>query len=200
MKYSTNNTKVASKPFITNELMYMIDTINKKGNDYEMGLLITCGFYTGLRYSDLMQIKWSDVLRDEFIITENKTKKRRKILVKGKFRALINYYYDVMKVYNTNSLLFASPINPNKGKAHQSMIRRFKKQVRLHTSLQTKYASFHSLRKSFGMAIWEKSGRKDSTLLLLSEIYNHDSVATTRAYIGLREEEKADVMDLIFFD
>ena len=51
---------------------------NKK--EYKFTLLISIGVYTGLRISDLLQLKYSDILHNSILtINERKTKKIRKI-------------------------------------------------------------------------------------------------------------------------
>jgi len=193
-------TKQTSQPFKTNELMFMIDRMNENNRDLEMGILMTIGFYSGLRISDLLQIRWSDVLKDEFIVMEKKTSKNRKILVKGKFRQLIDFYYEKMKPYRTNDLIFLSPGYDDKPKSQQTLLKRFKRYSRLYTSLPLEYTSFHSLRKTFGKTLFDRNENKNGIILLLMEIFNHSKPCITRRYIGLREEEKNEVLDTLFFD
>jgi hypothetical protein len=49
------------------------------------------------------------------------------------------------------------------------------------------------LRKTFGKAVWERDGRSERSLIYLSEIFSHISIATTRRYIGVTEKQIADV-------
>ena len=54
----------------------------KKAKRYRKYLLIGTGAYFGLRASDLLNLRWSDVLhRDEIIIVENKTGKARQVTI-----------------------------------------------------------------------------------------------------------------------
>ena len=55
--------------------------------------------------------------------------------------------------------------------------------------------STHTLRKTFGRRIYDKNPCED-TLIKLSEIYQHRSVAQTRVYLGLRREE----LDAMYLD
>jgi integrase len=51
------------------------------------------------------------------------------------------------------------------------------------------HVSTHSLRKSFGRAVYEKNGRSEDALVKLSEMFQHSSPGLTRKYLGLRKQE-----------
>jgi integrase len=53
--------------------------------------------------------------------------------------------------------------------------------------------STHTLRKTFGRRIWDKNNRSDEALLLLSEVFNHSNIATTKRYLGIKQQEIANV-------
>ena len=58
----------------------------------------------------------------------------------------------------------------------------------------------HSLRKCFGRKIFESSGENAQLALVkLSELFNHSSVAITKIYLGLRQEEIMEAYDLLDF-
>lgn len=55
-----------------------------------------------------------------------------------------------------------------------------------------KVFSSHSLRKTFGRRVWLQEcdrGRGDQALLLLCDVFGHSSIATTKRYLGIRQEE-----------
>ena len=61
-----------------------------RNGDFRMSLFIGCGIFFGLRVSDLLPLKWSQILgNDEFVIVEKKTDKRRAIRINGGFKAHI---------------------------------------------------------------------------------------------------------------
>jgi site-specific recombinase XerD len=49
--------------------------------------------------------------------------------------------------------------------------------------------SSHSLRKSFGRRVYETNNESEKALNYLSELFNHTSLAVTRRYLGIRQEE-----------
>ena len=64
-----------------NDFIYLITKLEKDEN-YKFCLLISIGVFTGLRISDLLTLKYSDILNSEtFVIQEKKTKKNRSIKV-----------------------------------------------------------------------------------------------------------------------
>ena len=55
-----------------------------------------------------------------------------------------------------------------------------------------KVFSSHTLRKTFGRRIWLQEcdkGRGDQALLLLCDVFGHSSIAITKRYLGIRQEE-----------
>jgi len=62
----------------------MLSLVRKlyRDQEYRLSLLIGCGSFFGLRISDLLTLTWSMLLDNEkFVITEQKTGKRREIRV-----------------------------------------------------------------------------------------------------------------------
>lgn len=61
-----------------------------------------------------------------------------------------------------------------------------------------KVFSSHSLRKTFGRRVWLQEcdkGRGDQALLLLADVFGHANIATTKRYLGIRQEEILSVYD-----
>ena len=69
------------------EAMNLVRRLYRDG-DYRMSLLIGCGCFFGLRFSDLRILRWEQVLSDtgSFAINEKKTGKRREIKVNKGFQ------------------------------------------------------------------------------------------------------------------
>jgi site-specific recombinase XerD len=53
----------------------------------------------------------------------------------------------------------------------------------------------HSLRKTFGYHIWHDAEDKEKALVMLMAIFNHSSIATTKKYIGIMNEEIESVFN-----
>ncbi|MEQ8245135.1 MAG: tyrosine-type recombinase/integrase, partial [Fulvivirga sp.] len=59
--------------------------------------------------------------------------------------------------------------------------------------INSKKVSSHTLRKTFGLRVFEKNYKSEEALITLSHIFNHSSTAITRRYIGLQAEKIQNV-------
>lgn len=76
------------------------------------------------------------------------------------------------------------------------MLKEIKKKYRLHVG----NFSCHSLRKTFGRQVYTMSGENaELALVKLMELFNHSSVAITKRYLGLRQEEILEAYDMLSF-
>ena len=66
--------------------------------------------------------------------------------------------------------------------------------------LKVKNFSCHSLRKTFGRQVYTMNGENSELALVkLMELFNHSSVAITKRYLGLRQEEILETYDCLSF-
>lgn len=87
----------------------------ERDGQYKFQLLIAIGCYTGLRISDLLKLRWNDVLnRKTLELVERKTQKNRKIHLNPALIEIISRLYKKMNISDDNELLF---INKTKTKA-----------------------------------------------------------------------------------
>lgn len=179
--------------------MALVRKLYRDGN-YRASLLLGCGFFFGLRISDLRRLTWDQILdKEEFVTVEQKTGKRRVIRINKGFQGHIRDCHTAMHVTD-NSLpcflnRFGSPIS-------LQMINREFKTLRVKYQLRIDNFSTHTMRKTWARQIWEvenAAGRGDMALLKLSELMNHSAPNITRRYIGLRREELGEVYDTLMF-
>ena len=168
------------------DVVFLINQL-KKDKDYSLMMVAALGSYLGLRYSDMVKLKWVDVLGgDTLVIEEKKTKKVKRISINAELKLLCESAYpgkisDYIITNKSGQPLSIQYIN-----------RRLKKS-RLKYRIKISNFSIHSFRKSFGRRVYENNFRSEHSLILLSDIFAHSSVAITRRYLGLRNEEIADV-------
>lgn len=87
--------------------------LKRKKNPRDL-LLFTAGINLGLRISDLLRLKVGDVkdrkgdIRDFIYITEQKTKKQRKIALNDGVREALQIYFDKTGIYDLDRYLFTS--------------------------------------------------------------------------------------------
>ena len=66
--------------------------------------------------------------------------------------------------------------------------------------LKVQNFSCHSLRKTFGRQVYnQNSENAELALVKLMELFNHSSVAITKRYLGLRQEEILQAYDSLSF-
>lgn len=171
-----------------------------KDGDYRMSLLVGCGCFFGLRISDLLALRWNQILgMDKFSIIEKKTGKRREISINSGFKEHIKDCFNSLNVRDTDSSCF---LNRYGSIISIQMVNRKFKSIKSKYRLSIQNFSSHTLRKTFARRVWENEnaqGRGEQSLVVLSELLNHSSVAITRRYIGLRQEELGEVYQTLQF-
>jgi integrase len=169
-----------------------------KDGDYKMSLLISLGSFLGMRISDILRLKWLDILnRDSFTLVEKKTKKSREIKINPQLRQHINECYQQIKPSSTEKEIFIS----QKGTVYSiQRINVIFKSIKCKNNLKIDNFSTHSMRKSFGREIFNQSGTNaELTLVKLSQLFNHSSVMVTRRYLGISKEELLQTYDILKF-
>lgn len=151
-------------------------------------VLIVLSVHTALRISDLLRLRWDDVydfehrrIRNSVTITEKKTRKAKTFaLNKDAVRALT--LFAALGVRRGAFLIE----NPQTKKAI-SRIQAYRLIRAAADALHFQHrVSCHSLRKTFGYHAW-KSGVSPAVIM---EIYNHSSLAVTRRYLGVTQDDK----------
>ena len=145
------------------------------------GLYVLTSIYTGLRMSDVLDVKWSILDSSTYITRERKTGKAKTI-------TLNSVLVDILK-QNKKENDFGFIFKSQKGSVYtkQSINRLMKKHFKNEVNLNN--ISSHSLRKSFGNRVYVSNGKTDAILHLLSEMFNHSSVSITRKYLGIKQEQ-----------
>ena len=179
------------------EAMNLIRKLAKDGN-YKMSLLIALGCFTGLRISDILALRWSQILHvSEFTIIEKKTGKQRTLRLNPQLQRHIAECYEQIQPIGTSAPILVS----QKGTIFtiqriNVMLKEIKKKYRLHVG----NFSCHSLRKTFGRQVYTMSGDSaELALVKLMELFNHSSIAITKRYLGLRQEEILETYDVLSF-
>ncbi|NEV94172.1 tyrosine-type recombinase/integrase [Psychroflexus sp. YR1-1] len=152
----------------------------RTGDKPSFGLLIITGISTGLRYSDLIELTYGELRGDSFTITEKKTGKERKIIVSDHIKVAMEYFKDDFKYPDNYKAFRSQKGSVYSNKSVNRLLQEYFKGDRI---------SSHSLRKSFGRRVYNANGQSEAALMKLSEIFAHRDIATTRKYLGLRQEE-----------
>ena len=169
-----------------------------KDENYKMSLLVALGCFTGLRISDILALRWNQILGvDEFTIIEKKTGKQRTLRLNPQLQKHIQECYEHIKPIGVKAPILVS----QKGTTFTiQAINRKLKDIKKHYKVKIKNFSCHSLRKTFGRQVYTMSGDSaELTLVKLMELFNHSSIAITKRYLGLRQEEILETYDVLSF-
>ncbi len=193
LKYSTTTADY----LVWSDAMNLIRKL-AKDKDYKMSLLIALGCFTGLRISDILALRWEQILNaEEFTITEKKTGKKRTIRLNQQLQQHINECYEHIQPIGIKAPILVS----QKGTVFSiQRINVILKEIKRKYRLKVKNFSCHSLRKTFGRQVYTMSGENaELALVKLMEIFNHSSLSITKRYLGLRQEEILETYDVLSF-
>lgn len=193
LKYSTTTADY----LVWSDAMNLIRKLAKDGN-YKMSLLIALGCFTGLRISDILALRWNQILyAEEFTIIEKKTGKQRTHRLNLQLQQHVAECYEQIQPLGINAPILVS----QKGTIFTvQRINVILKEVKKKYRLKVKNFSCHSLRKTFGRQVYNmNSENSELALVKLMELFNHSSLAITKRYLGLRQEEILQTYDCLSF-
>lgn len=199
-------------PFTSEEeIKAMIDVFNKHINEapdenkkqiaHRNKMLFLIGINLGIRASDLCGLKYNFFLnndgtfKDFYSLQPKKTRKTGKyvkLFFNETVKKAIANYLEKYPEEDMNEYLFKS----RKGDGHITEISlgRIIKDVAEEIGIERNINS-HSLRKTFGYHVWHNAEDKERALVMLMTIFNHSSIAMTKRYIGIMDEEIEDVFN-----
>lgn len=146
-------------------------------------LLFKIGISTGLRISDIVSLRVSDVKgKSSFKIREGKTKKERTVHLNAIMAEIADYTYDM----DDNDYLFAS----RKGDSHITTTQAYRILTKAGELIGRDDIGTHTMRKTFGYHYYKRT----HDIVTLMNIFNHADQSTTKRYIGITDEEVADTL------
>ena len=193
LKYSTTTADY----LVWSDAMNLIRKLAKDEN-YKMSLLIALGCFTGLRISDILALRWEQILStEEFTIIEKKTGKKRVLRLNSQLQQHIQECYEHIQPIGLKAPILVS----QKGTVFTiQRINVILKEIKQKYRLKVKNFSCHSLRKTFGRQVYNmNSENSELALVKLMELFNHSSLAITKRYLGLRQEEILQTYDCLCF-
>ena len=193
LKYSTT-----TADFLEWEIAMSLIRKLAKDENYKMSLLVALGCFTGLRISDILALRWNQILKtNEFTIFEKKTGKKRIIRLNQQLQKHIEECYKHIKPMGDKAPILVS----QKGTVFSiQRINVIFKEIKKRYRLKINNFSCHSLRKTFGRQVYNMNNENSELALVkLMELFNHSSVAITKRYLGLRQEEILETYDCLSF-
>ncbi len=151
----------------------------KRTNERDYIMLIT-GTYTGLRVSDVLRLKISDVKDKKFIyIKEKKTNKRNIIELNP---ILIRAYKNYCLNKEPDEYLIKSRNGVNKAITRERAYDILKEAGK---AFGVENLGTHTMRKTFGYHYY----RKTKDVATLMKMFNHSAPSVTLKYIGVDQDE-----------
>jgi len=170
----------------------LITRLENKG-EYKFCLLISTGVFTGLRISDLLTLKYTDLInKDILTIREKKTKKVRTIKINPDLSILVERIYKKLNLTNPNQCIFLNRFGDkpiDKSYVNTKLKELFSKnRIKVDGNV-----SSHLFRKTLGRRVMEINNYSNESLVLLMELFGHSSMSITKRYLGIRQQEINDI-------
>jgi len=160
-----------------------IEDIKKilKGQNDRNFIMFCMGIYTGLRISDILQLKVGDLKNKEYIrIFEQKTGKENGILINPSLKRELKKFIEFR---NDDEYLIKSREGKNKP-LKRDMAYKILSAAAKEIGLEE--IGTHTLRKTFGYHFYLKT--KDIGLLM--DMFNHSAPNITLRYIGINQDKR----------
>ena len=196
----------AADPIKDMQTIFRISEFLINQNRYRDNMLFIVGINFGLRVSDLLDLRFSDIInadcsfKDSFAILEKKTSNTRKVK-KNRYISINTAVVEAVTLFLENTpgvrlsdYLFKSESNRGKNSSkplRRESVDRILKSISKELCLNM-HMSTHTLRKTFGFHQMVMSGNDPRKLLLLQKIFGHSTSAMTLEYIGITSDEIED--------
>lgn len=194
---SAKFSKTAADHLEWNEAMNLIRKLYEDGN-YRISLLVALGSFWGLRISDILHLKWIQIIdQDKLTLVEKKTGKSREIKINPQLMRHISDCHEKIRPRTMDEFIFTS----QKGSIYSvQRINVILKEIKVTYNLKIRNFSSHSLRKCFGREIFNRSGSNaELAIVKLSHLFNHSNPAITRRYLGISQKELLETYDVLSF-
>lgn len=164
------------------ELKRMADVpAPERGNEIRRAFLFAC--FSGLRYSDIQQLKWSDIKENaDGIVIEKRMQKTKEMLYLPLSKRAVSYIGDRD---GRDGHVFTLPKSMVTVEAYIKVWSEF---ARIE-----KHVTFHTSRHTFAVSILTYGG----DIYTLSKLLGHKRVTTTQIYADVINETKKKTMELL---
>lgn len=166
--------------------------------EYLWELYARLGFCTACRASDVLALRWEDILgKSEQTVVEKKTKKARKLSFNPSVQRKIKELYEALGKPEKSEFIFVSKVT--KQPLTIQYVNKKLKDFKFGYRIKIGNFSTHTFRKTFGRYVYEKYNRSAESLILLNKILNHSNLNVTKTYIGITQDEVNCVFNSIVF-
>ena len=158
-------------------------------NKYEF--MFNMGINTGLRVSDILALKVSDVIRKDHVsINEKKTGKTKRFFLNSKMQKEIAKYIKDNNLCETDYL-----IQSRKGKNRPvGRVQAYRVLNNAADVLGLEEIGTHTMRKTFGYHYYQRT----HDVAMLMDIFNHSAPSITLRYIGINDDLKDETLKYFY--
>lgn len=173
------------QPIRSKELVTQLGEVLKEMND-KYFVMYRIGVTSGLRISDILNIKVSDIKRNYIEVVEQKTQKARTFKLNSKTKKLCMDFIEANNL-NDNDYIIYSNKKDSKGNIKPISRQQAHHILKLASNkLNMEDVGTHTLRKTFGY--WHYKQYND--VAILQDIFNHSAPSITMRYIGITQDIK----------
>ena len=168
---------------------------------YRDWLMFILGLNFALRISDLLKLKVCDVYdvdmfpKNRVILREKKTGKENILTITNGSREVLEQYQKIRRLKYSDDYLFKSRQGGNKP-IDRIQAYRIINNIVIRVGLTDINVGTHTLRKTWGYHAYKRFNLSlDEIMLKL----NHQSIQSTKRYIGLSADEKMEIENMVSF-
>ena len=167
--------------------------LKSMGDKYYMMFIL--GINVGLRVSDILNLKVSDIYGQNHVdVIEEKTKKHKRFLLNEKMQKEIKEYVDTNELTPDDFIVYSNKRGPHYEKKAISRIQAYRVLNEAASAVGIKEVGTHTMRKTFGYHHYQQF----HDVALLQDLFNHSAPSITLRYIGINQDMKDDSMREFF--
>lgn len=145
----------------------------------------------GFRISDTLKLTVADVTTPEAEVIEQKTQKRRMVVLNERLQGLVNAYIAKYHLQAEDKLIFANRKDGSKTEAiDKSQAYRKMREIVEGVCPNIRFSN-HTCRKSWAYALYIANGKN---IAIVQKALNHTSSLITADYIGLSKRELKETL------
>jgi integrase len=175
LKRMSIKTSISTREYLTESELNLVFNVKFKRQDVKNAFLLSC--YTGLRYIDISNLKYTDIEGERLRIRQQKTRKDFSI----KLHPIVLDILENQKLQQSNKVFPKLTYS-----VWKSNVKKLCQQAGI-----TKKITGHCARHTFGTRAYKAT--KD--IYVVSKLLDHKNVATTQIYAKLVDEDKDQAID-----
>lgn len=173
------------QPIRNKEMINKLGEVLKSMNE-KYYVMYRIGVTSGLRISDILNIKVKDIKKNYIEVLEQKTKKVRVFKLNSKTKQLCLDFIDQQQLQDNDYLIYSNKKDSDGNIKPISRQQAHKVLKDASNVLGIEDVGTHTLRKTFGY--WHY--KQYSDVAILQDIFNHSAPSVTLRYIGITQDIK----------